>query len=238
MELAVAERRIVRALAGALPGAAAHARLAPRPRTGWRPGEVPGEAREAAGLLLLYPDREGAARFVLTLRPRGLARHGGQVSLPGGVVEPGESVEDAALREAREEVGAGTEGIRILGRLSPLHVPASGFVIRTVVAVAGRALALFPSDGEVEAILEVPLDDLLEPSRLREEIRRLDGRDCRVPYFALEGHVVWGATAMILAELVALLSASGPPILRADRDEGGDHPPEPVVPGGGVGPER
>lgn len=205
MDLAEAERRLARALKGPLPGEAAHALLAPRPRKGWRPGEVPGGLRAAAGLVLLYPDGDGEARLVLTLRPSSLARHGGQVSLPGGAVEAGESVEEAALREAREEIGADPAGIRLLGRLTPLHVPVSGFVIHPVAAVAGRRFALRRRDGEVEEILKVPLRDLLAPAALREESRTFDGKVHRIPFFDLEGHKVWGATAMILSELVSLL---------------------------------
>ncbi len=205
MRLSDAERRLVPALAAGLPGAEAHLLLAPRPRLGWRPGEIPAGARAAAALVLLYPGARGEARFVLTLRPSSLARHGGQVSLPGGSVEPGESVEETALREAREEIGADADVFRVLGRLSPLHVPVSGFVIHPVLAFASLRGDLRPSDGEVAAILEIPLRHLLDPASLREERRTLAGQAYEIPFFHLGGHKVWGATAMILSELVWLL---------------------------------
>jgi 8-oxo-dGTP pyrophosphatase MutT (NUDIX family) len=209
MDLTEVERRLTAALVVQLPGEAAHALLAPRPRRGWRPGKVPAGLRAAAGLVLLYPDGDEQVRLVLTLRPSGLARHGGQVSLPGGAVEAGESVEDAALREACEEIGADPGGIRVLGRLTPLHVPVSGFVIHPVVAVAGRPFVLKRRDGEVEEILEVRLRDLVSRAALCEENRIFEGREHRVPFFALLGHKVWGATAMILSELVSLLGEAG-----------------------------
>ena len=86
-----------------LPGAAAQERLAPVPRRAWPTGFNPARIRHAAGLLLLYPDHD-RAHIVLTVRADTLGRHGGQVSLPGGVVDPGETFEQAALREAHEEV--------------------------------------------------------------------------------------------------------------------------------------
>lgn len=196
--------RLATALTGPLPGPEAHSRMAPSPRRGWRPGEVPVDSRAAACLLLVYP-RRAVPHFVLTLRPRSLARHGGQVSMPGGAVEPAESVEHAALREAREEIGADPGSIRILGALTPLHVPVSGFVMHPVLGVSGLAPEFRAADGEVEAVLEVPLADLLDSARIKVERRVLAGSDHQVPFFSLAGEKVWGATAMILAEVAWLL---------------------------------
>src|SRR5437762_1169407 len=108
--------RLTEALKGPLPGAAAHARLAPFPRREWPPGFNPARIRHAAGLLLVLPI-ENRAHLVLTVRADHV-RHGGQVSLPGGVVETGETFEQAALREAHEEVGLAPSGVRVLGGLT------------------------------------------------------------------------------------------------------------------------
>ena len=203
-------RRLERGLSGALPGAAAQARLAPVPRRAWPPGFNPARIRHAAGLLLLVP-HENAAHVVLTVRADSLDRHSGQVSLPGGVVDPGETFEQAALREAHEEVALPTEHVRVLGALTPIDIPVSGFRLHPIVAVNPTSPALTPADGEVARILYVALDDLLDANHLRSTERQRDGVTLVVPAFHVNGEEIWGATAMILAELLALLDWIGPP---------------------------
>ncbi len=195
-----------RALAGPLPGAEAHVLLSPQPRPGWRPGRLPGESRPGAALLLFYPS-DGEVHFVLTVRAKHLPSHRGQVSLPGGALEEGESFPAAALREAQEEVGVDPAEVQVLGSLTPLHIPASGYVLHPVVGVASRRPELRRAEGEVERILEVPFRDLMDPARLRSEPRRIREEACLVPYFDLSGEKVWGATAMVLAELRSMLAA-------------------------------
>jgi len=201
--------RLDAAFARELPGAAAQAALAPMPRREWPAGFNPARIRSAAGLLLLYPI-DHQAHVVLTLRADTLGRHGGQVSLPGGVVDPGETFEQAALREAHEEIALPLDGVRILGALTPLDIPVSGFRLYPVVAtIAGRP-RLAPADGEVAHILEVPLLELLDSSRTRWSNRTRDGIVLRVPAFCVGGHEIWGATAMVLAEFLTLLGCKGP----------------------------
>ena len=117
------ERRLTAASSVELPGPFAQSSMAPRPRRFWVPGGTPASARQAAGLVLLYPHGDETA-LLLTVRSAHLANHQGQVSLPGGAVEAGESVEDAALREAHEEVGLGRAGAEDQwydSRPHPLH---------------------------------------------------------------------------------------------------------------------
>lgn len=210
MTLESLTERLAERLAQPLPGAAAHVRLAPRPRPGWKPGRWPDETRPGAGLLLIFPRGE-LLNLVLTVRSKHLPSHRGQVSLPGGAVEAGETIEEAALREAEEEVGITPSEVRVLGRLSALHIPASGYVLHPVAGVAGTRPDLRPAPGEVERILEVPLEDLLDPAHIRVESWVLRGQPCDVPFFLLDGEKVWGATAMILAEFLRILGADPDP---------------------------
>lgn len=196
--------RLGAALAKPLPGASAHQILAPKPRRRWPAGFDPALIRQAAGLLLLFPEGN-QPHIVLTVRTGSLGRHGGQVSLPGGVIEPGETFEQAALREAHEEISLGPEGVRILGPLTPLDIPVSGFRLHPIVASVGVRPTLTPAHGEVARILDIPVNELAEESRLVSVRRVRDGRPVTVPLFQIGGDEVWGATAMVLAEFLVLL---------------------------------
>ena len=189
-----------------LPGASAQEMMAPRPRRQWPPGFHKDQIRDAAGLLLVFP-HTNHAHIVLTVRSNSV-RHGGQVSMPGGVVDPGETYEIAALREAQEEVGLSAEGVQIIGRLTPMDIPVSGFRLHPIVAATATRPALLPSDGEVARILYLNLDELTEPSCIVETERTRDGQRFIVPAFHLAGVDVWGATAMVLAEFLSLLGWS------------------------------
>jgi 8-oxo-dGTP pyrophosphatase MutT (NUDIX family) len=226
-----ASARLEAALQRGLPGAAAQARMAPVPRREWPVGVNPARIRNAAGLLLVFPKTRNAeiaerndslrtlrtpglssmdAHIVLTVRADTLRRHGGQVSLPGGVLEPGETVEQAALREAHEEVALPLDHVRVLGALTPLDIPVSGFRLHPIVAVSDTRPTLAPIDGEVARILEVAVDELLDPATFVRTTRERDGIVLTVPAFHISGHEIWGATAMVLAEFLALLGWAAP----------------------------
>ena len=205
MPLKDLERTLRVKLAETLPGVEAQMRFAPAPtRTGWAAGVFPEDARVAAALLLLYPGADGPA-IALTVRASGLARHAGQISLPGGAADPGETLAETALREAKEEIGVDPSSVQILGELTPVYVLVSGFTLHPVVGVTHERPSFDPSTGEVAEILEVSLDHLRDASRIRRGTRIREGVAVEYPYFDLLGHQVWGATAMILGEFVCLI---------------------------------
>ena len=204
------KRQLAERLAGPLPGVEGQANLSPRPRFGWRPGHAPEDCRHSGVLLLLYPI-SGVPHFILTVRNADLPQHSGQVSLPGGAVEPGESFEAAALREAHEEVGVDPRIVRIVGPLSPLHVPVSGFVLHPRVGVTDARPNLIREAREVARILEIPLDTLCDPAVLELEQRSTADGPVEVPYFRLDGERVWGATAMVLAEFLWVVGSRPDP---------------------------
>ncbi len=180
-------------------------RMSPQPRPGSERIADPFlDCRRAGVLLLLYPGVDGLC-LVLTRRTESVQSHQGQISLPGGSLEPGETAVEAAVREANEELAVDPGALTILGSLSPLYIPPSGFCIYPVVGYAARRPAFVPFDVEVAEVIEEPLDHLLDDAACAEEVRQLRGQAVRVPFYRIGDHKVWGATAMVLCEFVAAL---------------------------------
>ena len=181
-------------------------RMSPRPR----PGDVfplPPEMhpKEAGVLILLYPDGNGLS-FFLTRRTETVEAHKGQISLPGGAQEPGESLRETALREACEELGIERACVEIIGEpLTPLYIPASGFRSTPFVAFTPARPQVTPEIGEVVEIIETPLETIMDEKNIAEEEANIRGYTGIVPYFNVNGHKVWGATAMMLGELAEML---------------------------------
>jgi 8-oxo-dGTP pyrophosphatase MutT (NUDIX family) len=199
---------LISSLAKPLPATAAHRLLAPRPRRVWPEGLAPADVRDAAGLLLLFPADDDRPHVVLTLRADTLGRHGGQVSLPGGVIEPGETFAHAALREAHEEIALDPRLVHIAGALTPIDIPVSGFRLHPIVGLCDTRPALSPADGEVARILEVSLEELMAPGCVAQTAREREGQRIEAPAFCVAGEEIWGATAMVLAEFLSLLGWS------------------------------
>ena len=197
--------RIEKGLAAALPGVAAQLTMAPEPRQGHKAYfEVEATSRKAGVLILLYV-KDGLLSLLLTRRTEHVLHHRGQISLPGGEQHPGESVEATALRETAEELGPDLGAVRVLGRLTPLYIPPSNYCIYPTVAFVPGTLAFRLQPEEVDELIEVPVDRLADPAAVRREVWHYGGRDVEVPFYEFEGHKIWGATAMVLAEFLALL---------------------------------
>ncbi|MCU0482842.1 MAG: CoA pyrophosphatase [Chloroflexi bacterium] len=167
------------------------------------------EARLAAALLCLFADAAGDIRVVLTERVDNGGQHSGEVSFPGGKVEPGETDPvTTALREAREEVGLDPAacGLEILGCLETTWIPASSFLVTPVVGLAARAPSLTADPGEVFAIFDARLEAFLPDAPRVMLERTIRGWPLRHGAYPVDGRIVWGATARILGQLGSLLA--------------------------------
>ncbi len=164
-------------------------------------------AKVGAVLIALYPD-DGVIRTVLMKRPDYQGTHSGQVSFPGGKVEEYDAdIIQTALREAEEEVNIKPADVRVIGQLTQLYIPPSNFLVHPVLGILDRPPVLIPDQHEVESIHIPELRYLLRDDIIDEtEMLLSSGFKLTTPSFKVDGHVVWGATAMIIAELKDLLA--------------------------------
>lgn len=170
--------------------------------------------RESAVLILVYP-LNGIDHTLLMRRPVYKGVHSGQIGFPGGKREPSDrSLQDTALREFREETGATTVEFQVVGKLSQVYIPPSRTVVTPMVAWAPALGAVHPDPHEVAALLDVPVDDLLRDDILRRKSipMGIGGMERMAAYWQVQGQVVWGATALMIAELRAILGVPLPPL--------------------------
>jgi len=158
----------------------------------------------AAVLILLYLE-DNEIYFFLTKRTDELENHKGQISLPGGTQEGNEKLIDTALRETQEEIGINKTSISIIGKITPLFVPVTGFMIYPFIGYSLNKLDPKMDPVEVAAIFSVNISDLLNKENRTIEQRNIRGYDVQVPYFKLNDYKVWGATSMILSEFRDLI---------------------------------
>ena len=206
---------IQQALTQPLPGITGQLKMAPEPVNGrvsrW---QVPDDCREAGVLLLFYPHQtsthEPCLHLALIRRHKYPGVHSGQISLPGGRREAGESLQETALRETSEEIGVFPDTLQVVGRLSSLYTPPSNFCIYPYVAFRPTRPNFQTDSREVAELIEVPLDLLANPTIRKKEVWHFEQYGERqIPFFEIFGHKVWGATAMILSEFLTLLSPAG-----------------------------
>ena len=159
----------------------------------------------SAVLILLFPIREDI-HFFLTKRTDTVQYHKGQISLPGGAKEEGEELIETALRETDEEIGISSDSIQIIGQLTPLLVPVTGFQIHPFIGFSEHKPETATDPMEVESVFSVSIHSLVHQKTHQLEERILRGHLYQVPYYHLNNKKVWGATSMILSEFKTVLN--------------------------------
>ncbi len=193
-----------------LPGSVAHSLLAPPKRMDQARSilKTTTKIKRAAVLLLLYPNAKDNVSFVLTRRKVYNGVHSGQISFPGGKPEKSDdNLWSTALRETHEEIGVSLDQIKHLRSLTELYVPPSNFLIIPYVGYSEKSCVFKPDPTEVDAILEISLQDLICKTPKITKQATLSWGTINVPSYVFEHHEVWGATAMILSEFKMLLTA-------------------------------
>jgi 8-oxo-dGTP pyrophosphatase MutT (NUDIX family) len=193
-------------LAKPLPGAEAWHLMAPSLR---RSLSADNPLKRAGILILLYP-HWGERYTVFIKRTESKGVHSGQVSFPGGIFENADEIlSETALREAVEETGINKSKVQIIGKLTPLHIPASNIEAHPFVGVTNERHTFRTSPNEVQYLIEVKVSDLLNTKNQKKKYMQVAGEQIEVPYFDVGTDLIWGATAMILSEFLEILKKSG-----------------------------
>jgi mutator protein MutT len=172
---------------------------------------APIDTLRSSAVLILIADGDEGAEVLLTRRSETVSSHPGEISFPGGRVDPGETFEEAAVREAHEEVALEPSAVHLHGRLDPISTMVSRSYIVPVLGTVEQHPVLHPAEHEVERILWVPLDELTRGDTFREEIWDFGGERRPIFFFELDDETVWGATARMLHQLLRVaLGVDGP----------------------------
>lgn len=163
--------------------------------------------KQAAVLSVFYPGLKDETKFVLILRKTYKGVHSNQVGFPGGRVEEDDiDLMHTALRETEEEVGIPRQEVQVIKELTKLYIPPSNFWVQPYLGIMEKTPNLVPQEAEVEAILEIDVEEFLSDScMIRQTLSTSYAKNVNVPAFLLGGHVVWGATAMMLSEMKDIL---------------------------------
>ena len=168
--------------------------------------DIPDDARRAGVLALFYPkEQDWNLVFIERVSSNRMDRHSGQISFPGGKYEDGDGdLITTAIRETEEEIGVPTNDVKVLGELSQMYIPVSNFLVHPCVGFLEYTPIFVPEQAEVHDIIEVPFGRFLKPETAQVTKLKLSNNIVlnQVPYYDLYGKVLWGATAMIMSELI------------------------------------
>lgn len=203
------EKRIVKVTKMELPGESVQFKMAPMERIEELKRQVQNidTARRAGVMSLFYPSEDCQTKLILILRKTYKGVHSAQVGFPGGKIEiEDRDIQDAALRETEEEVGVARESISVLKKLTEIYIPPSNFFVQPFLGITTAKPKFIPQEEEVEALIEVTLEDFMDDMNITTQILSTSyATSLEVPAFKLNGHIVWGATAMMLNEVRELL---------------------------------
>ena len=188
-----------------LPGKLAQKIMRPKYRGSKNKNYTINNAISSAVLILIFKEKN-VFKYYLTLRSNNVGKHKGQISLPGGSQEKNESLEFTALRETEEEIGINKDTIYIIGKLTKLFVPVSGFCIYPFVGWTNKIPKIKPSN-EVKKVFNVKISELLDRNNEKRKQIVINNKITEIPYFNLRNKEVWGATAMILSEFKKILKS-------------------------------
>ena len=165
------------------------------------------EYSKQSAVLMLFYEWEGAFHLPMILRNVYNGPHSGQISLPGGRVEQTDIDKvDTALREAQEEVGIDRGRVEIIGQLTEIYIPPSQFWVQPVVGFVHERPDFVPDHSEVQEVIEAPLPSFLDKENIKMNSFRVGKMgSLQAPSYDIKGHTVWGATAMMMSELVAVV---------------------------------
>jgi 8-oxo-dGTP pyrophosphatase MutT (NUDIX family) len=188
-----------------LPGQDAHNKMASESRLKLRMPSPSERTRESAVLILFYPSKNEI--FVpLILRPQYDGVHGGQMAFPGGRAEKeDENLVRTAMREAQEEIGVRLTDIKVIGQLTKLYIPPSNFFVQPIIGYMNHKPDFYPDAREVDKVIEVALEEIINPEIIGRKILNVRGVEVDAPFYQIQEHTVWGATAMMISELLTVI---------------------------------
>lgn len=196
-----------------LPGLEAQIRMAPVNRRDDIRRMGAGQRVVQSGvLILLYPFPTGDTGVALIQRPKYNGVHSGQISFPGGRYEKDDQdLKVTALRETKEEVGVDPARIEVVGKLTDLYIPPSNHRVSPYVGIMRQTPAFIPDPVEVDTVLELPLSKFLNKENIQNmPITLADGQRLHTPCFLIDGLIIWGATAMMMAEFLECIKKGNP----------------------------